>query len=230
VLRLLVIALLALNLLLFLWQWQSSEPDGEALVRVAQPADNRLSLADGHRIAEVPEEEAPLTDADREAWRPQGCLRLGGIDDADALRQVANRLGIADPDLISEADREAVAWWVLLPPDAVADPEGLREELDTDAVGDHFFIASGDAAGGVSFGLFSAEARAETRRDELVDQGFEAEIRPRWQESRRYWLEIPLGLPLDLQAIAPGLLLDLEPALCPDERASLVDSPEQPLE
>ncbi|MCP1728501.1 hypothetical protein J2T60_002501 [Natronospira proteinivora] len=227
-LRVLFILLLGVNLLLLLWQWHASAPDEERLIQVAQPSESVLRLAEDH----VPALPAPGSSSDpaERGFELEGCLLLGGVESEIALRAVAQSLGIPDPDFHVERQRVQVAWWVIIPAEAVSEREQVAAELDASEAGEYFFIATGDEAGGVSLGLFSSEERALSRQQQLSDQGFETELRERWQEDVYYWLPLPLGMAFDREVLSPDQPLSIKPGLCPNADKVLVGRPAERLE
>lgn len=241
-LRLLFFLLLALNLGLLAWHAWVAPERGENNLRVEQPAEGRLVLADIDATDEeagVEEPAAAETPADtvesaatergqaETDWRPSGCIALGGLASEEAVRELAEQLGIRSPRIETEVTLEVIAWWVILAPEQVTDPGEMASALDQAGESDYFVIGTGEAVGGISLGLYSSPERAHNRLREVRALGFDPTIRERQEEVPRYWLNLPLGI--DLSALG-GLPDDvgLRPALCPSEPDALVTRPEEP--
>ncbi len=92
-------------------------------------------------------------------------------------------------DIASELSNEQAGYWVLIPPQK--DREGAVEvakKLEAAGVADIWRFTSGNLAHAISLGLFRDEERAIARRDQIAGLGFEPEVRPRYREQSRYWL------------------------------------------
>ncbi len=92
-------------------------------------------------------------------------------------------------DIASELSNEQAGYWVLIPPQK--DREGAVEvakQLEAAGVADIWRFTSGNLAHAISLGLFRDEERAIARRDQISGMGFEPEVRPRYREQSRYWL------------------------------------------
>lgn len=237
-LRLLFLLLLTLNLGLLAWHAWIAPERGENNLRVEQPAEGRLVLADIDDTGEEAGVEEPAaTDTPESAtavreqaetdWRPSGCIALGGLASEEAVRELAGQLGIRSPRIETDVAMEVIAWWVILAPEQVTDPGEMASALERAGESDYFVIGTGEAVGGISLGLYSSPERARNRLREVRALGFDPTIREREEETARYWLNLPLGI--DLSPLG-GLPDDvgLRPALCPSEPDALVTRPEEP--
>ncbi|BFM14244.1 hypothetical protein R50073_04270 [Maricurvus nonylphenolicus] len=105
------------------------------------------------------------------------------------------------------------AFWVYLPAE-VSKKKALRllHELQGKKI-DSYVIPKGDLANGISLGLFSSVEAAETRQQEIVGQGYPAQV----EEMERTYEEIWVVLePVEAEKIDDDLwkkLLDKETAL-----------------
>ena len=64
----------------------------------------------------------------------------------------------------------------------------IAKRLEEAGVTDLWRFTSGDLAHAISLGLFRDEERAQSRSDAINEMGFESEVRPRYREQSRYWL------------------------------------------
>ncbi len=216
-LRLIFLLLLSVNLLFLAWQaWMVPERDPE-VVFVSPSPDRQLALAGSDS------DRSPIgTD-----WQLEGCVQLGPFAASGEAEARAEQLGFSAPHIRALSVTETVAWWVMIPAERVADTEAMRTRLDDRGAGDYFIIRSGEDAGGVSLGLFTAPERAERRRERVQALGFEPIIRERSETREGYWLIMPLGLPLP-DSLPAGLRL--ESAICPEAPESLVTRDPEPIE
>lgn len=83
-------------------------------------------------------------------------------------------------------------YWVHLAPE-LSQRAALRKlhELQAKQI-DSYVIPRGELANGISFGMFSREALALARRDELKTLGYEAKIREIERTHRETWVVMPL--------------------------------------
>lgn len=237
-LRFLFFLLLALNLGLLAWHAWIAPERGEQTLRVEQPADGRLVLADAGGVdedtgADDPEPSDTVESAaDGRAepgtdWRPSGCIALGGLTTEEAVRELAAQLGIRSPRIETDTSTAVTGWWVILTPEQVTDPGEMASALEAAGESDYFVIGTGEASGGVSLGLYSSPERARNRLREVRALGFDPIIREREDEVARYWLNLPLGIDLSpLGEARDGA--GLRPALCPSEPDALVTRPQEP--
>lgn len=217
-LRLIFLLLLSANLLFLAWQaWMS--PEREPDLVLVSPGERQLQLADAD--ARVP------PSARHAEWRPGGCLGLGPFEARNAVERLAAGLGLGNPQIREWPTTEVVAWWVMIPSEWVADTEAMRTRLEERGAGDYFIIGSGEDEGGVSLGLFTAAERAERRQERIRALGFNPTIRERTDTVLRYWLILPLGLPLP-ESLPEGTRL--RPVICPEAPESLVTREAERLE
>lgn len=237
-LRLLFFLLLALNLGLLAWHAWIAPERGKQTLRVEQPAEGRLVLAEaggadeGAGVDDPEPVDAAGSAADGRTgpdadWRPAGCIALGGLASEGAVRELAARLGIRSPRIETDMTTAATGWWVILPPAQVTDPGEMASALEAAGESDYFVIGTGEASGGISLGLYSSPERARNRLREVRSLGFDPTVREREEEVPRYWLNLPLGIDLSpLGEARDGV--GLRPALCPSEPDALVTRPQEP--
>jgi hypothetical protein len=216
-LRLIFLLLLSVNLLYLAWQaWMVPERDPE-IVFVSPSFERSLALA-GSESAPSPIHPD---------WQLEGCIQMGPFDTSGEAESKAEQLGFSAPHIRALPLTETVAWWVMIPAEAADDPGAMRTQLDERGAGDYFIIRSGEDAGGVSLGLFTAPERAERRLDRVQALGFDPVIRERSETREAYWLIMPLGLPLP-DSLPAGLRL--ESAICSEAPESLVTRDPEPIE
>ncbi|TQV67296.1 SPOR domain-containing protein [Exilibacterium tricleocarpae] len=80
-----------------------------------------------------------------------------------------------------------VGYWVYLPPE-VSRKEALRRLHELQAKGvDSYVIPKGELANGISFGMFSQEALALRRQEDMVNRGYAAEIKEMARTYKETW-------------------------------------------
>jgi hypothetical protein len=95
----------------------------------------------------------------------------------------------AKTEIISESSNEQAGFWVLIPPQR--DRNGaiaVSKQLEAAGITDLWRFTSGELAHAISLGLFSDEDRARARRDKIAALGFDPQIKPRYREQTRFWL------------------------------------------
>jgi len=186
-LRIAVAVLLLLNGGLAIWKWSvggtGHEPEPEQMP--LEPA--RPELIEG------PGDWRPMPDA-------TGCFTMGPLADATVQRRMLDRLrGRAERARLRETRaRQWRGWWVYLP--AVADRESALEQttrLAAAGLRDYFIVTTGRHENRVSLGLFQSRANALERRSWLRTRGFQAELGPRYEHERRYWIDYQAGKSTD---------------------------------
>lgn len=182
-LRLIVVALLACNLLLF-GVHVASEPPGSH-VPVASPAPLPPGVPELQLIDELAPGSFPEAD-------PRQCYSAGPFETVPTMIAAREALGVGAVD-IRERETEALVelgYWVSLP--AVASFAEAGESMQTlQAAGLNDMAVVSDDTGEyrVSLGYFLEEANARRRRNEVRELGFEAETRLQRETQIRFWLD-----------------------------------------
>jgi hypothetical protein len=120
------------------------------------------------------------------------CGRVGAFDKRTQAELLSVRMLAqgAKTEITSESSNEQAGFWVLIPPqkDRKAAIE-ISKRLEAAGVSDLWRFTSGGLAHAISLGLFRDRDRAQARRDLIAEMGFDAEVRPRYREQTRYWLD-----------------------------------------
>lgn len=120
------------------------------------------------------------------------CAELGPIDSADAARALLPRLGGlgVDADLQMREVPVSSTFWVYLPA-FVNEAEARRTlaELQERRI-DSYYMRSGQFIGGISLGVFSRRASAESVQADVARQGYQARIGEVLREEPRAFLRL----------------------------------------
>ncbi|MBT3042723.1 MAG: hypothetical protein KME67_07695 [Candidatus Thiodiazotropha sp. (ex Codakia orbicularis)] len=126
------------------------------------------------------------------------CRTIGYLvsrSDAEIVSVSLRALGLK-PELQSETSNEQAGVWVLIPPQATRrEAIEISNRLERDGVSDLWRFTSGELVHAISLGLFRNEERAEARKNEIIDLGYEAIIKPRYRQKTKYWLYFQEGTP-----------------------------------
>lgn len=192
--RFLFALLVLVNVGLFMWgTWYKTPPAPASFV--ASPEINREKLRllsepgvklVGRKTALPP--PAPLPTADGPA-----CLSLGPFATPAAAQQASRQLQNwqLQPTERIEHEPLSAAFQVYLPALAnKAEAERKRQELTRLGFTDHALIADDELANGISLGLFSLEANARLRLNQLAAKGVRAEIQALPGARSLYWLDL----------------------------------------
>lgn len=218
--RAIFFVLLLANLLLFALQWVSmGEQEADTIAEKAGPELEGVPSLSLLRETGEPR-EAPASAREPEtslASDPSGsadlgenplCTLVGPYADRPSAETAVQRLQALDLDArvrdLEVPDGEG--YWVYLEPE-LSHRAALRRlhELQAKQI-DSYIIPRGDLENGISFGMFSREALARARRDEMREQGYEARIREIERTHREIWVSLPPG---DAQKLGEGLWEDL---------------------
>lgn len=170
-----VLTLFALNVALGGWLfWQESQPPAEQ-VRPPQSLLNNLGL-DAQTLERVRSSERQPAATTTQA--PAQCIRITGLTGEDQAQVIQARLGALEVVSERQTRLEVVRsdYWVVLGPfDSQAVSRERLSELQSTGI-ESFLIGQGELAGGISLGLFSSNANAQRRQQELLEQGINARI------------------------------------------------------
>jgi cell division protein FtsN len=156
---------------------------------VAPPELTSKPIAEEEAVAEAA--APPVTPASPEPPDEPMCGRVGMFDKRSQAELLSVRLLAqgGKTDIISESSNEQAGFWVLIPaqPNRAAAIK-IAKRLESAGVADIWRFTSGKLAHAISLGLFRNRARAQARRNEIANLGFKPEVRPRYREQTRYWL------------------------------------------
>ncbi|MCU7941384.1 MAG: hypothetical protein KZQ87_01785 [Candidatus Thiodiazotropha sp. (ex Cardiolucina cf. quadrata)] len=166
-----------------------AEPLPEVPIAEAEtPAEPEIELPESdNAVAEMPVPEViPV------------CRTIGYLEsrsDAEIVSVSLRAMGLK-PELQSETSNEQAGVWVLIPPQATRrEAIEISNRLERDGVSDLWRFTSGELVHAISLGLFRNEERAEARKNEIIDLGYEAIIKPRYRQKTKYWLYFQEGTP-----------------------------------
>ncbi|MET0062746.1 MAG: hypothetical protein ABW176_10660 [Candidatus Thiodiazotropha endolucinida] len=166
-----------------------AEPLPEVPIAEAEtPAEPEFDVPESdNAVAEIPAPEViPV------------CRTIGYLvsrSDAEIVSVSLRALGLK-PELQSETSNEQAGVWVLIPPQATRrEAIEISNRLERDGVSDLWRFTSGELVHAISLGLFRNEERAEARKNEIIDLGYEAIIKPRYRQKTKYWLYFQEGTP-----------------------------------
>jgi cell division protein FtsN len=119
------------------------------------------------------------------------CGTVGKFDKRSQAQLLSVRLlaqGVKT-EITSESSNEQAGYWVLIPPQSNRTAAvKIAKRLEAAGVTDLWRFTSGKLAHAISLGLFRNRTRAQARRNEIADLGFQPEVRPRYRQLTRYWL------------------------------------------
>ncbi len=199
ILRLLFVALSALNIAVAAWVWL-----GQPYAARARPATDP-GVPELQLLTDLPAAASSvvLTAGTDSTTTYQRCLALGPFPSPQDLRRT--RQALARVALRMRFRQEQVAqpsvWWVYLPPGATRTQAlATARQLDTRHIVDYFVVSAGEQPNAISLGVFRDADNARRRRDAIIAAGFPARMTERVRTGPQYWLDIvlPAGKPLDL--------------------------------
>jgi cell division protein FtsN len=155
----------------------------------AAPELSPAVVVEEETVAE--EVEPPVAPTPSEVPDVPICGTVGKFDKRSQAELLSVRLlaqGIKT-EIASESSNEQAGFWVLIPPQPNRGAAvKIAKRLEAAGVADLWRFTSGKLAHAVSLGLFRNRERAKARRDKIADLGFEPEVRPRYRERTRYWV------------------------------------------
>ncbi|MCK9488112.1 MAG: SPOR domain-containing protein [Xanthomonadales bacterium] len=197
--RILVVALVVLNVAAALWNWLAVpaspavsvpaviEPGVPPLILLAeQAAGTNLDAAELVAAPEPPAEDGA-------AAVPQVCVEIGPFGNQSALREAELALAaIGSVQSVRETvERRSRGFWVHLPPATSRDQAlTMARRLAEEGVDDYYVVTAGDSENTISLGLFRDRANAERRRREMVGRGYPAQLTDRVEEQVIHWLTL----------------------------------------
>ncbi|HVY24846.1 MAG TPA: SPOR domain-containing protein [Steroidobacteraceae bacterium] len=220
--RTLVLLLVLLNVCFLFWAQyiDVSEPVAMTLDVPAETTARRLQLASERTRSSLIEHSNTAL---------LSCISIGPfpqMNDVNAVQQRLQQAGFTTT-LRTERGDIFAGYWVSLPPfSSRIEAEAALAKLHTSGVGDAYLMADDTTASAnvISLGLFSEQANAQRRRDEVAKLGFEATIQPRTRSGEQGWLDVQLKQPgqdIDPSLLQPqvGAILRLETKPCPASTA-----------
>lgn len=230
--RILVVALVVLNVAAALWNWLAVpatpvppppviEPGVPPLILLAEQA-----AGTDPELAELVAAPEPPVAVPAGAGQPV-CLEIGPFANQSALREAEQALAaIGHVHAVRETvERRSRGFWVHLPPASSRDQAlTMARRLAEEGVDDYYVVTAGDSENTISLGLFRDRANAERRRREMVERGYPAQLTDRVEEQVIHWLTLRqqaegpdgAGIADWRPHLAAAADLGAEPVLCGD--------------
>lgn len=207
-LRLIVVALLACNLLL-IGVHVASDPPGSNQP-VASPAPLPSGVPELQLIDELAPGAFPKSN-------PRQCFTAGPFETVPTMITAREALGSGVED-VRERETEALVelgYWVSLPAVAsFAEAGEFLRQLQAAGLQDMAVVSDDTGEYRVSLGYFLEEANARRRRDEVRELGYVVETRLQRETQTRFWLDYAFSQP-DMAEPAARALPDGEQRAIP---------------
>ncbi|MEW8507766.1 MAG: hypothetical protein AB2598_13785 [Candidatus Thiodiazotropha sp.] len=178
-----------------------SEPAASQDLETEQKQDSAPQLSSESESASMPEaptdvqaetaESAEVTEQEHVSVELPTCKTLGYLQSRSEAEIVSVRLRALGlkPELQSETSNEQAGIWVLVPPQATRrEAIEIANRLEQDGISDLWRFTSGELVHAISLGLFRNQERAEARRREISELGYEVIVKPRYRQATKYWL------------------------------------------
>jgi hypothetical protein len=211
--RWIVISLIFLNVALVLWGGlghkhaselstmnagvgaRSLDMPGAKLVLLRERVTNTLPPAVPSEVAKAPaadENTPPAAKIVTPIADPDLCVLLGPFESQEAGKSLYNRLLAIDIqtkfaaiEVGGEPD-----YWVYLTPEASRDLAIVKLHELQDKKIDSFIIPRGELANGVSLGVFDKQENAESRKQSIIERGYDAKIKANQRTYLENWVVI----------------------------------------
>lgn len=169
------------------------EPDPEA-------ADNRAKSK-----LEITSAETASVGAESKPEKQISCFQIGDFTQESAIMSAAAWLDDqgAVVQTTSADDKEPLTYKVYLPPFPSREEAIIQMRIMKDqGISDVGLLPRGDLKNGLALGVYSSDAAAERRAEELRTRGYPAQFAPRILPNRSYRLEVTVAVerPLDEDA------------------------------
>lgn len=187
-----------------------------------QNAGTPANLTTTTQRLQLATERSPSTIIARKNPALQSCISIGPfaqITDENAVQQKLQEAGYTVTSRTERGDVFA-GYWVSLPAfNTRLEAETALAKLHTSGVDDAYLLAEETPPNVISLGLFSEQANAERRRDEVIKLGYAPNIQPRNRTGELGWIDIKLKQPgqdIDPTLLQPqvGAILRLESKAC----------------
>ncbi|MFL0796054.1 MAG: SPOR domain-containing protein [Cellvibrionaceae bacterium] len=191
---------------------------GEQLVLLRElGAEEMPALRKMTGIADSGESEDPL------------CIFIGAFNSEEKSRQVVERLSAWDIKSTAEDVEVPVGkgYWVYLAPE-VSRPAAMRKLKELQARNlDSYVIPRGNLEHGISFGVFSSEARAVALQDRVIAEGYGALLAEIERTEKQRWVVVPAEMAAFINDMVWGKVLEIEGAIEREKRYCLGVAPEE---
>jgi len=191
--RLVVVALIVMNIGYALWQWQRS-PVEESAQRVAQEASPPVMLlAEVDKTQRQQELDKVVSNAVRvdNGENNAVCDAIGPFSDIVDVQTVVERLEVLDTQVRLQALDDTTGEYdfrVIIPPvSSLADAFRKLRELQAQGI-DSYVITKGEDALAISLGVYSSDTAAKVAQESHVKDGYQSRIAKIPRLNRNFWL------------------------------------------
>lgn len=191
--RLVVVALIVMNIGYALWQWQRS-PVEESAQRVAQEASPPIMLlAEVDKTQRQQELDKVVSNAVRvdNGENNAVCDAIGPFSDIVDGQTVVERLEAHDTQVRLQALDDTTGEYdfrVMIPPiSSLEDAFRKLRELQSQGI-DSYVITKGEDALAISLGVYSSDTAAKVSQESHVKDGYQSRITKIPRLNRNFWL------------------------------------------
>lgn len=141
------------------------------------------------------------------------CVRFGPFSEAEVASVVVTKLkgfGIAS----TEIEMEKVAgmdFWVYIKPESTRELALARLRELQDKKIDSFIIPQGELENGISLGVYDKEQDAAAKQQEVLQQGYEAQVGPHQRKYKERWIRVSSEAAVALTDEVVRQLRELQP-------------------
>lgn len=214
-------SLVAINIIVFLMQLfvgsTEAPQSGSAPPRALAGAS--LQMIDEVGREALSTKDQALADEEKNSAMSDGvdemCTMVGPYAQLLHAEYLVERLTAMDVAAVIKAIEvpDSVAYWVYLPPE-MSEKEALRRlyEIQAKTI-DSYIIPSGELANGISFGMYSDQAVAQARLEEIRMQGYEPKLREVERTHSETWVTLAPGEAEKIDVAVWVDLLNQQPGL-----------------
>lgn len=202
--RWIVGSLVAINIVVFIWQLMVRDPDGASSAPVAASNQGFNGAQPIKLLGELEEEtlQAMMVDKDRitldapsEESSDPLCTLVGPFEKLLRAEYFVERLEALD--VVGEVQEVEipgeVGYWVYLPAlGSQREAFNKLRELQSKGI-DSYVIPKGELENGISFGMFSRENLANRRLADMKEQGYAAELKEIERSYKEVWVILQPG-------------------------------------
>lgn len=217
--RILFILLLAANLGLGAWLWQSARPAPP--LPAVDPGVAKLALLSEREVRDPNAATAELAAAPEtvEEWQARRCLAIGPFSTQSDARAALDRLTpyVERIRVREEYVRQSRGYAVFLPAPATREEAlAAARALQQRGVRDYYVVTAGPQQNTISLGLFSSRENAERRVADVTLLGFRPAITERIDDRAVVFVEVvPVAdRDLDWRSVLPATALSERPVAC----------------
>lgn len=210
--RILFILLLAANLGVGVWLWQSARPAPP--LPVVDPGVASLALLSEREVRDSDAATAELSAAPETAedWAERQCLSIGPFVAQSDARAALERLTpyVERIRVREEYVRQSRGYAVFLPAPATREEAlGAARALQQRGVRDYYVVTAGPQQNTISLGLFASRENAERRVAEVTLLGFRPAITERIDDRAVVFVDLvpPADRVLDWRSLLPATAL-----------------------